>query len=223
MSENPAFKTYLAMAFLLSIVVALFAYYGSVILYRPGEIEEAAYPLIVAEEEAAPEEPPAEPAEPAEPEAPVETVATEPEAPVEAVATEPEASVETTAPAEPEVPAVSGIAALLAAADIDAGAKVSKKCAACHSFTKDGKNKVGPNLWDIVGKAIAGVDGYKYSGALAKMGGDWTYDSLDAFLTKPKDFAAGTKMSFKGIAKAEDRANLIAFLRGLSDNPKPLP
>jgi cytochrome c len=200
MSENPAFKTYVAMAFLLSIVVALFAYYGSVILYRPGEIEEAAYPLIVAEE-AAPEEPPAEPAAPAEPEAPVETAA----------------------PAEPEVPAVSGIAALLAAADIDAGAKVSKKCAACHSFSKDGKNKVGPNLWDIVGKAIGGGAGYKYSGALAEMGGDWTYDNLDAFLTKPKDFAAGTKMSFSGIKGAEDRANLIAFMRGLSDNPKPLP
>jgi cytochrome c len=212
MSENPAFKTYVAMAFLLSIVVALFAYYGSVILYRPGEIEEAAYPLIVAEE-AAPEEPPAEPAAPAEPEAPVETAAP----------AEPEAPVETAAPAEPEVPAVSGIAALLAAADIDAGAKVSKKCAACHSFSKDGKNKVGPNLWDIVGKAIGGGAGYKYSGALAEMGGDWTYDNLDAFLTKPKDFAAGTKMSFSGIKGAEDRANLIAFMRGLSDNPKPLP
>lgn len=211
MSENPAFKTYVAMAFLLSIVVALFAYYGSVILYRPGEIEEAAYPLIVAEE-AAPEEPPAEPAAPAEPEASMETVATEPEA-----------SVETSAPVEPEVPADSGIAALLAAADIDAGAKVSKKCAACHSFTKDGKNKVGPNLWDIVGKAIAGGEGFKYSGALAEMGGDWTYDNLDAFLTKPKDFAAGTKMSFSGIKGAEDRANLIAFMRGFSDNPKPLP
>jgi cytochrome c len=212
MSENPAFKTYVAMAFLLSIVVALFAYYGSVILYRPGEIEEAAYPLIVAEE-AAPEEPPAEPTAPAEPEAPVETAAP----------AEPEAPVETAAPAEPEVPAVSGIAALLAAADIDAGAKVSKKCAACHSFSKDGKNKVGPNLWDIVGKAIGGGAGYKYSGALAEMGGDWTYDNLDAFLTKPKDFAAGTKMSFSGIKGAEDRANLIAFMRGLSDNPKPLP
>jgi cytochrome c len=212
MSKNPAFKTYIAMAFLLSIVVALFAYYGSVILYRPGEIEEAAYPLIVAEE-AAPEEPPAEPTAPAEPEAPVETAAP----------AEPEAPVETAAPAEPEVPAVSGIAALLAAADIDAGAKVSKKCAACHSFSKDGKNKVGPNLWDIVGKAIGGGAGYKYSGALAEMGGDWTYDNLDAFLTKPKDFAAGTKMSFSGIKGAEDRANLIAFMRGLSDNPKPLP
>jgi cytochrome c len=212
MSENPAFKTYVAMAFLLSIVVALFAYYSSVILYRPGEIEEAAYPLIVAEE-AAPEEPPAEPTAPAEPEAPVETAAP----------AEPEAPVETAAPAEPEVPAVSGIAALLAAADIDAGAKVSKKCAACHSFSKDGKNKVGPNLWDIVGKAIGGGAGYKYSGALAEMGGDWTYDNLDAFLTKPKDFAAGTKMSFSGIKGAEDRANLIAFMRGLSDNPKPLP
>jgi cytochrome c len=78
-------------------------------------------------------------------------------------------------------------------------------------------------VWDIVGKAIAGGEGYKYSGALAELGGEWTYDSLDAFLTKPKDFAAGTKMSFAGLKKAEDRANLIAFLRSRSDDPKPLP
>ncbi len=211
MSKNPAFKTYIAMAFLLSIVVAMVSYYGSVLLYHPGEIEEAAYPLIVAEE-AAPEEVPAE------------TAASEPEAAMESAApADPDALMESAAPAEPVAPAGGGIAALLAAADIDAGAKVSKKCAACHSFTKDGKNKVGPNLWDIVGKAIADVEGFKYSGALAEMGGEWSYDNLDAFLTKPKDFAAGTKMSFSGIKGADDRANLIAFLRGLSDNPKPLP
>lgn len=225
MPKNPTFKTYVAMAFLLAIGIVLFAHYGSVVLYRPGEIEKAAYPLIVMEE-AAPEQPPAETAAPAEEAAAEdpysEPAAVVPEAP-EAPTTEPEAPVETAAPAAPEAPAGSGIAALLAAADSDAGAKVSKKCAACHSFSKDGKNKVGPILWDILGKAVAGGEGFKYSSALAEIGGEWTYDNLDAFLTSPKEFAAGTKMSFKGLAKAEDRANLIAFLRGLSDDPKPLP
>lgn len=204
MTNNPAFKTYIGLAALLGIWVALFAHYGSVVLYHPGEIEKAAYPLIAVEEAATEEATPEE--------QPTETAAAEPEAPVETAVT-----------AEPEAPAGGGIAALLAAADAEAGAKLSKKCAACHSFDKGGKNKVGPNLWDIVGKAIAGGEGYKYSGALAGLGGDWSYDNLDAFLTKPKDFAAGTKMSFAGLKKAEDRANLIAFLRGRSNDPKPLP
>jgi cytochrome c len=199
MSKNPAFKTYVALGLLLAIWVMLFAHYGSEFLYHPDEIDKPAYPLIAVEEAA--------PAEEA-----TETAAAEPEAPEEAAVT-----------TEPEVPAGGGIAALLAAADAEAGAKLSKKCAACHSFDNGGKNKVGPNLWDIVGKAIAGGEGYKYSGALAGLGGEWTYDRLDAFLTKPKDFAAGTKMSFAGLKKAEDRANLIAFLRGRSDDPKPLP
>ena len=199
MSKNPAFKTYVALGLLLAIWLVLFAHYGSEFLYHADEIDKPAYPLIAVEEAA--------PAEEA-----TETAAAEPEAPEEAAVT-----------TEPEVPAGGGIAALLAAADAEAGAKLSKKCAACHSFDNGGKNKVGPNLWDIVGKAIAGGEGYKYSGALAGLGGEWTYDRLDAFLTKPKDFAAGTKMSFAGLKKAEDRANLIAFLRGRSDDPKPLP
>ncbi len=112
---------------------------------------------------------------------------------------------------------------LLAMADTAAGQKVAKKCNACHDLAKGGPNKVGPNLWGIVGAAVAGREGYKYSGALAGLGGDWTYEALDAFLTKPKDFAPGTKMSFAGIKKPGDRANIIAFLRMLSDNPMALP
>jgi len=198
MSKNPAFKTYVGLAVLTGLWVALLSYWGSEILYRPGEIDKPAYPLMVVEE-SAPEEQPAETAT-------AEPAATEP------AATE-------TAPAG----GGEGIAALLAAADAEAGAKVSRKCAACHSFDEGGPNKVGPNLWDIVGRPVAGHEGYKYSDALTGLGGEWSYDRLDGFLTKPKDFAAGTKMSFAGLKSAEDRANLIAFLRGQSASPKPLP
>ena len=113
--------------------------------------------------------------------------------------------------------------AMLSAADAGAGAKTFKKCKACHSTAKGGKNKVGPNLWDVVGRAKAGVPGFKFSGALKGLGGEWTYKDLDAFLAKPKEFAKGTKMSFAGLKKPKDRANLIIYLRSLSDQPKPLP
>jgi len=198
MSKNPAFKTYILLSLLTGLWVALLAHYGSVVLYHPGGIDKPAYPLMVVEE-SAPEEQPAE------------TATAEP------AATEPAAA--ETAPAG----GGEGIAALLAVADADAGAKVWKKCASCHSIDEGGANKVGPNLWDIVGRPVAGHDGYKYSGALTGLGGEWSYDRLDGFLTKPKDFAAGTKMSFAGLKSAEDRANLIAFLRGQSASPKPLP
>lgn len=222
MSNNSSLKTYAVLGLFVGVAVAAvvaIAYFGSMIVYRPGEIEKAAYPLI-AVEEAAPEAAAAPEEQPAEPEAPAATV--EPAEPATPVVTAEPPAPETPAP---EAPASSGegIAALLAAADVAAGAKLSKKCKACHSFDKDGKNKVGPNLWDIVGNAIAGGEGYKYSGALTDMGGDWTYDNLDAFLIKPKNFAPGTKMSFSGLKSPEDRANLIAFLRSLSDNPIPLP
>lgn len=115
------------------------------------------------------------------------------------------------------------IGTLLASADKNAGAKISKKCAACHSFDKGGPNKVGPNLWDVVGRTVASHEGYSYSSALSDLGGQWSYERLNAFLTKPKDFAPGTKMGFAGLKDAQDRANLIAYLRSLSDDPKPLP
>lgn len=125
----------------------------------------------------------------------------------------------------PETAAAGGgdAMAMLATADAGAGAKSFKKCKACHSTAKGGKNKVGPNLWDVVGRAKAGVSGFKFSGALKGLGGDWTYKDLDAFLAKPKAFAKGTKMSFAGLKKPKDRANVIIYLRSLSDQPKPLP
>ena len=130
--------------------------------------------------------------------------------------------------AEPEAveptQAASGLGALLAAADPAAGAKAVKKCTACHSLDKGGRHKIGPNLWDIVDRPIASGSGYSYSNALEGRSGEtWSYDSLDAFLTKPKDWAPGTKMSFAGIKKPAQRAALIAHLRSLSDTPAALP
>ena len=120
--------------------------------------------------------------------------------------------------------AAPGVTALLAAADPAAGGKAVKKCTACHSLDKGGKNKIGPNLWDLVDRPIASVAGFTYSPALmGKSGETWSYDNLDAFLAKPKDWAPGTKMSFAGIKKPEQRADLIAHLRGLSDDPAALP
>jgi cytochrome c len=122
------------------------------------------------------------------------------------------------APAGPEP-----ILALLASASADDGEKLSKKCTACHSFTSGGPNKVGPNLWNIVGGKPASVDGYSYSSAMKAMEVEWGYEELNQFLYKPKDFVKGTKMSFAGFKKASDRAAMVAYLRSLSDNPKPLP
>lgn len=133
-----------------------------------------------------------------------------------------EAEPQEAAPGRAEAP--TGVATLLAAADPAAGAKAIKKCTACHSLNQGGKNRLGPNLWDIVGRPIAAAAGYKYSNALKdKSGETWSYDNLDAFLTKPKGWAPGTKMSFAGLKKPERRADLIAHLRSLSDSPAALP
>jgi len=115
------------------------------------------------------------------------------------------------------------VPALLASADAGDGKKIFRKCKACHTADKGGRHKVGPNLWDVVGRAKAGAGGYRFSGVLAGLGGTWTFADLDAFLARPKAFAPGTKMTFRGVKKAADRAALIAYLRSLSDSPKPLP
>lgn len=114
--------------------------------------------------------------------------------------------------------------ALLASADDAAGQKVAKKCASCHTFDQGGPNKIGPNLWNVVDRPIAGVEGFGYSDALKALSDEtWTFEHLSAYLAKPKDFAPGTKMTFAGVKKPEDRANLIGYLRSLSDSPAPLP
>jgi cytochrome c len=114
--------------------------------------------------------------------------------------------------------------AALKAADPAAGAKVAAKCKICHSLEKDAANKVGPNLWDIVGAPHAHKDDFKYSeGMLALHDKPWTFEELNVFLTSPKDHIPGTKMAFAGLKKLEDRAAVIAYLHTLSDSPKPLP
>ncbi|MCB1551095.1 MAG: cytochrome c family protein [Alphaproteobacteria bacterium] len=116
------------------------------------------------------------------------------------------------------------ILALLEAADVDRGQKVAKACAACHTFDKGGKNGVGPNLYGVVGRKKQSVDGFAFSGKLAENGGDtWTYSELSHFIYKPKAYAAGTKMTYAGLKKTEDRAAVVAYLRTLADTPSPLP
>ena len=134
-----------------------------------------------------------------------------------------EAAAGAPAPTEESGAAANPVLAMLAEADAEAGSKVARKCKACHSLEKGGPNKVGPPLWDIVGRPVASVEGFAYSDALRNLGGEWTYERLEAFIRSPRDVAPGTKMSFAGIRKEQDRANLLAYLRTLSDDPKPLP
>ena len=118
---------------------------------------------------------------------------------------------------------VESISLLLASASITDGEKVFKKCGTCHTYSKDGQSKVGPNLWNIINNSKASVSGFAYSNALKNSGGTWSYEELNAFLYKPKDYLPGTKMNFSGLKKANDRANLILWLRDQSDDPVPLP
>jgi len=118
------------------------------------------------------------------------------------------------------------IAVRLASADAGAGERSAKKCLACHTFGQGEANKVGPNLWGVVGRPIAAHEGYDYSDAMkahAEEDKSWTYEHLDTFLTDPRKVVPGTKMAFAGLKNGGERANVIAFLRTLSDNPEPLP
>lgn len=115
------------------------------------------------------------------------------------------------------------LADLLVLASAEKGVTVFKKCKICHTSDNGGKNMIGPNLWNIVGRAKGGSDGFKYSDAMKAAGGDWSYDDLDAFLAKPGDFMAKTKMKFAGLKKPADRAAVIALLRSFSDAPADLP
>jgi cytochrome c len=113
---------------------------------------------------------------------------------------------------------------VLASASPERGANAAKVCGACHTFTKGGPNgPLGPNLYGIVGRPRASAPGFDYSAAMKAKGGPWTLDDLNQFLTKPQAYVPGTAMSFPGYPRANQRADVIAYLNGLSDNPKPLP
>jgi cytochrome c len=115
------------------------------------------------------------------------------------------------------------IAAIMALGDVTSGEKIFKKCAACHSINKGGKNKIGPALYNVVGRAVGGVNDYKYSKALASYGKEWTFEELNGFLQKPASYLKGTKMSYAGLRKEKDRASVIKYLNQKSDSPKQLP
>lgn len=121
------------------------------------------------------------------------------------------------APSEP-------IEKLLQTASVEKGQVAAKVCTTCHTFEKNGPNRVGPNLWGIVGdKRGEGRGGFNFSAAMKAKGGTWTYDDLNKFLTNPKAFIPGTAMGFAGIQKDSQRADVIDYLHTLSDNPEPLP
>ena len=111
----------------------------------------------------------------------------------------------------------------LAKADVAKGQQIFNKCVACHNADKGGANQLGPNLWDVLGEPIGQGKGFAFSDALSKHGGNWDWDSLSKWLTSPKAFAPGTKMTFAGISNPQDRADVIAFLNSHSDAPKPMP
>lgn len=115
------------------------------------------------------------------------------------------------------------LAPLLASASVADGQNSVKKCAACHDFTKGGPNKVGPNLWNVIGAKHGHAEGFAYSDAIKSIPGNWDYEGLNKFLYKPAQYAPGTKMTFAGISNDQERANVIAYLRSLSDSPAPLP
>ena len=112
--------------------------------------------------------------------------------------------------------------ALFASVSSADGAKVFKKCAACHSIAKGGANKIGPALWGVIGRKAGAVPNYKYSKALVAHGKAWSFEEMNGFLIKPKDWIKGTKMSFAGLKKAEDRAAVILYMNENSDNPLPI-
>jgi cytochrome c len=126
-------------------------------------------------------------------------------------------------PQAPAAPAATPIANLLASASPQRGAEVAKQCEICHNVQEGQGPKIGPDLYGVVGRKIASVSSFNYSAALKSKSGTWDFDTLNTWLTKPSAFAPGTAMTFAGLSNEKQRADVIAYLDTLSNNPVPLP
>ena len=183
---------------------------------------QAAEPPPAAPAPAAPAPMPAEPPVVAAPAAPP---ATPPAIPAPQADVAPPAAAPTPAvpsPAAPPPAAAGDIVVRLAQANVPGGLGLRPRCATCHTFEQNGPNRVGPNLWNVVGRDKGSVPGFNYSEAMRTAPGTWTFKELDGFLQGPAAHTPGTRMNFAGLANPADRANLIAYLRTLSTNPVPL-
>jgi cytochrome c len=120
---------------------------------------------------------------------------------------------------EPEVP----METLMASGSVEKGQAAAKQCQACHTFEKGGPARVGPNLWGIVGRTRASVEGFNYSAAMKAKGGTWTFGELYAFLSNPRGYIPGTNTTFAGLSRGQQRADVIDYLNTLSDSPLPMP
>jgi cytochrome c len=128
------------------------------------------------------------------------------------------------APGEDAAPAEKPFPFYMAQADTGKGEQIFKKCQACHVATKGGPNGLGPDLWGVIGEPIGqGANGFAFSDALKGKGGNWDFAKLNEWLTSPKAFASGTKMTFAGLSDPQDRANVIGYLNTQTDHPQPLP
>ena len=118
---------------------------------------------------------------------------------------------------------VVDIKALLAMGDLAHGEKVFKKCSACHMIAAGGKNMIGPNLWNVIGRTAGSVNDYKYSKAMVAYGKEWNFEEMNSYLIKPQAYIKGTKMAFAGLRKEKDRASVFLYMNSKGDNPKTLP
>jgi len=127
------------------------------------------------------------------------------------------------APAAVAAPPPVDLGTALAAADVAKGRQTAQVCTSCHTFEQGGQDRIGPNLWGVVGRNVASRASFTYSSAFAAQTGSWTYERLDHYLTNPAKAVPGNKMGFAGLRRAEDRANVLAFLRTLNATPVPFP